>query len=270
MDQLEIFKNMTPEEANTYLEELNACEHDCSSCSSDCAGKTSKPAKKVIAMTGGKGGTGKSVVTVLLAKALIKKGLKAAILDADIAGSNIPQLLGMTEPVLGEVEVLAPAVSDSGIPVVSYALIAEDIKEPIIWPGLDLAKVAVYLFQDTQWGDLDVLLVDMPSGAGDIPLEYYTTMPFDNSLIVAIPGEAARLSQLRAANLAEMLMVPVMGVVENFADKDFKLAEIYNELPVVASMEYDPALRSAADEGRLGAFETETFDFLARAIAESL
>lgn len=270
MDQLEKFKNMSIEEANAYLEELNACSHDCSDCSADCSGKTEKPAKKVIALISGKGGTGKSVVSVLLARALINRGLKAAILDADISGSCVPHLLGMNGPVLGEADSLVPAVSESGIPIVSMALIAEDCTEPVIWPGLDMAKAAVYFMQDTQWGDLDVLLIDMPSGAGDIPLEYYTTMPLDNSLIVAIPGAAAKLPQLRAANLAEMLMVPAMGVVENFAEKGFALSEIYPNLPVVASMPYDPELRRAADEGRLGAFETEAFDFLARAIDESL
>lgn len=270
MDELQKFKNMTPEEANAYLEQLNACDHDCSSCSSDCADKKQKPAKKVIAITGGKGGTGKSVVTVMLAKALKDRGLKVSILDADIAGANIPQLLGMNEPVLGEAAELAPAVSGAGIGVISLALISEDMTEPIIWPGLDMAKAAVYFFQDAKWGEQDVILIDMPSGAGDIPLEYYTTMPLDNSILVTIPGEAARLPALRSLNLAEMLMVPVMGVVENFAADGFEFPQLHPGLPVLARMEYDPEIRRAADEGRLGALKTDYFDFLARAIEEAL
>ncbi|MGI5936549.1 MAG: P-loop NTPase [Oscillospiraceae bacterium] len=271
MDILENFKNMSEEEANAYLEEFYSCTHDCSACGAECASRTKKPAKKVIAVISGKGGTGKTVMTVLLATALKKRGLKAGILDADIVNSGIPHLLGMKEPVLGEMPSLVPIKSPGGIPVISMALISEDRKEPIIWSGIDTAKAAVYLFTEAQWEkDLDVLLVDMPTGAGDIPLEYYTTMPFDSSLCVAIPGEAAAMPVRRAVNLAEMLYVPVMGIVENFAVEDFSLSEVFSDIPVVASIPYDAALRKAADEGTLESYETDAFDFLARVIEESL
>mgnify|MGYP000978302710 CR=1 FL=1 len=279
MNILEKFKNMSEEEANAYLESFYSCSHNCSTCGypvcvnsrAASAPRTKKPAKKVIAVISGKGGTGKTVMTVLLAKALKKRGLKAGILDADIVNSGVPHLLGMKEPVLGDMPSLVPIKSPGGIPVISMALISEDPKEPIIWPGIDTAKAAVFLFTQSQWGEeLDVLLVDMPTGAGDIPLEYYTTMPFDCSLCVAIPGEAAAMPVRRAVNLAEMLYVPVMGIVENFAEKDFTLSEVFSDIPVVASVPYDAALRKAADEGTLESYETEAFDFLARAIGESL
>lgn len=269
MDELERIKNMSPEEQQAYLESLQACEHNCSSCTAECSSKVQKPAKTVLVVTGGKGGTGKSVVSVLLAKAFIKMGQKAAILDADIACPSIPALLGMTEPVLGDMPELAPVASKDGIPVVSMGIIVADPMEPVIWPGKDMAKLAVWLFKDTKWPeDLDVLVIDMPSGAGDIPLEYYTTMPLDMALAVAEPGELSNGSARRAVNLADMLRVPVMGIVENFAEEDMKLPSSCQSLPLAASLAYDPALRRAASAGELGSYETEAFDFLARAITE--
>ena len=269
MDELERIKNMSPEEQQRYLETLQACEHDCSTCQAECSSKVQKPAKLVLIVTGGKGGTGKSVVSVLLAKALRRQGAAAAILDADVACPTIPALLGMREPVLGDMPELVPVESDDGIPVVSMGIIAEDPNEPVIWPGKDMAKLAVWLFKDTRWPEgLDVLVVDMPSGAGDIPLEYYTTMPVDYAVAVAEPGEQSSGALRRAINLADMLRVPVMGVVENFAAEDMDIAKSCETLPVVAALPYDGAIRRASSEGTLGRYETDRFDYLARAVLE--
>ena len=269
MDELERIKNMTPEEQQQYLETLQACEHDCSTCQQECSSKVNKPAKVVLIVTGGKGGTGKSVVSVLLAKELKKQGLSAAILDADIACPTIPALLGMKEPVLGDMPELAPVKSPDGFDVVSMGIITEDPAEPVLWPGKDMAKLAVWLMKDTKWTPgLDVLIVDMPSGAGDIPLEYYTTMPLDYALAVAEPGEVGSGALRRAINLADMLRVPVMGIVENFAEEDMDIAKSCETIPVVASLPYDPALRRMASEGRLGQYETDALAYLARAVGE--
>ncbi len=269
MDELEKIKNMTPEEQQAYLEQLQACEHDCSTCSQECGAKVKKPAKVVIVITGGKGGTGKSVVSVLLAKALLKQGLSAAGLVAEVGCPDVPAVLGMKEPVLGDMPELAPVPGPAGFGVVSMGLISEDPMEPVLWPGKDMAKLAVWLLKDTNWTeDLDVLLIDMPSGAGDIPLEYYTTMPLDYALAVGEPGELSSGSLRRAINLADMLRVPVMGIVENFAQEDMNLPASCETIPVVASMRYDPALRRAASEGKLGDYETDSLDYLARAIGE--
>ncbi len=269
MDELERIKNMSPEEQQAYLEQLQACEHNCSTCQAECSSKVSKPAKVVLVVTGGKGGTGKSVVSVLLAKALQKQGASAAVLDADITGPSIPALLGMTDPVLGEMPELAPVTGASGIPVVSMGIIVEDPMEPVLWPGKDLAKLAVWLLKDTKWPEgLDVLIIDMPSGVGDVPLEYYTTMPLDYALAVAEPGELSSGALRRAINLADMLRVPVMGIVENFAEEDMEIAQSCKGIPVVASMPYDSELRRAACAGKLGEYETDRLDYLARAICE--
>ncbi len=269
MDELERIKNMTPEEQQAYLEQLQACEHDCSTCTQECSSRVKKPAKVVVVVTGGKGGTGKSVVTVLLAKAIKKQGASVAVLDADIACPSIPALLGMREPVLGDMPELAPVESGAGFGVVSMGIITEDPNEPVLWPGKDMAKLAVWLLKDTAWPEgLDVLLIDMPSGAGDIPLEYYTTMPLDYALAVAEPGELSSGALRRAVNLADMLRVPVMGVVENFAGEDMSLPKSCKTIPVVASLPYDGALRRAAGEGVLGGYETDRLDYLARAVCE--
>lgn len=269
MDELEKIKNMTPEEQQAYLETLQKCEHDCSTCTAECSSKVQKPAKVVLVVTGGKGGTGKSAVSVLLARAIQKQGATAAILDADITCPSIPAMLGMKEPVLGDMPELAPVTSPDGIPVVSMGIIVADPAEPVLWPGKDLAKLAVWLLKDTKWTEgLDVLVIDMPSGVGDVPLEYYTTMPLDYAIAVAEPGEVSSGALRRAVNLADMLRVPVMGVVENFAREDMEIADSCKTLPVLASLPYDAALAKAASEGKLGAYETDALDYLARAVLE--
>lgn len=269
MDELERIKNMSPEEQQEYLSNLQACEHNCSTCQAECSSKVQKPAKVVLVVTGGKGGTGKSVVSVLLAKAILKQGATAAILDADITGPTVPALLGMTDPVLGEMPELEPVESGSGIPVVSMGIIVEDPMEPVIWPGKDLAKLAVWLLKDTSWPkDLDVLIIDMPSGVGDVPLEYYTTMPLDYAVAVAEPGEQSSGALRRAINLCDMLRVPVMGLVENFAEEDMSVAKSCETIPVMASLPYDGAIRRASSAGTLGDYETDKLDFMARAILE--
>ena len=269
MDELERIKNMSPEEQQEYLETLQACEHNCATCEQECSSKVTKPAKVVLVVTGGKGGTGKSAVSVLLARAIMRQGASAAILDADITGPSIPAMLGMREPVLGDMPELQPVESPDGIPVVSMGIIVEDPLEPVLWPGKDLAKLAVWLLKDTKWPQgLDVLIIDMPSGVGDVPLEYYTTMPLDYALAVAEPGELSSGALRRAINLADMLRVPVMGIVENFAEEDMSIAASCETVPVVASIPYDGALRRAASAGTLGAYETDRLDYLARAILE--
>ena len=269
MDELERIKQMSPEEQQAYLENLQACEHNCSTCSAECSSKVNKPAKVVLIVTGGKGGTGKSTVSVLLARAIQKLGAKAAVLDADITCPSIPALLGMKDPTLGDMPELAPVESEDGIGVVSMGIIVEDPNEPVIYPGKDLAKLAVWLLKDTKWPkDLDVLIIDMPSGVGDIPLEYYTTMPLDYAVAVAEPGEQSSGALRRAVNLADMLRVPVLGVIENFAEEDMQIAESCRTLPLLASMAYSPELRRAASAGKLGSYETDRLDYLARALLE--
>ena len=269
MDELERIKNMTPEEQQAYLERLQACEHDCSSCQAECGARVQKPARLVLVVTGGKGGTGKSTVSVLLARAIRRQGGSAAILDADIACPGIPALLGMRDPVLGDMPELRPVESADGLGVVSMGLISEDPADPVLWPGKDMAKLAVWLFKDTRWPEgLDVLIVDMPSGAGDIPLEYYTTMPLDCAVAVAEPGEQGGAALRRAVNLADMLRVPVLGLVENFAGDGLGTAECCAGLPVLATLPEDPALRRACSAGALYGYETDRLDYLARALLE--
>jgi len=265
MDEQEQVKKMTKQEQQACLN----CEHDCSACAQGCTSKVKRPADTVIAVTGGKGGTGKSVVTVLFAKALMKRGLTVAILDADIACPSIPALLGMKEPVLGDMPVLTPVAGPGGISVVSMGIISDEPLEPVLWTGKYMAQVAAWLMRDTKWPEgLDVLLIDMPSGAGDIPLAYYTAMPLDYALAVVEPGELSSGAARRAVSLAEKLCVPVMGIVENFAEEDMNLPESCKGIPVVATISYNGALRRAACGGKLGGYETECLDDLARVINE--
>lgn len=269
--------NMSEEEAMRYLEELNACDHDCSHCSANCSGSdnsnlTPKLAKHIIAVYSGKGGVGTSAVTVQLASAFVKLGLKTAILDANLAGSSIAHMLGVTETAGNDGEKIFPLVS-SGIEFVSMASISPEPEEPIIYPSDQLASMAGFFYIGTNWNsELDIMLVDMPSGSSDIVLDFFTTIPFDGAVIVTEPGRLAVTSVRRAMNLCSMLMIPVIGLVENFSTdpQQQHITELYGDTPLLAAVPRSEHIFAAASEGSLATVDTSLFDGLAAAIAENI
>lgn len=203
------------------------CTHDCGSCGSSCGERTqpqmindnNKGVKKVIAVMSGKGGVGKSLVTSMLAVAAQKKGLKTAILDADITGPSIPKSFGIHEKASCNEEgtVIYPAVTKSGIKVMSLNLLMEKETDPVIWRGPVIANAVKEFWSNVAWGDTDVMFVDCPPGTGDVPLTIFQSLPVNGIVIVTSPQELVAMIVEKAVNMAKMMDIPVMGIVENMS-----------------------------------------------------
>ena len=226
--------------------------------------------KKVIGVVSGKGGVGKSFVTSSLASAMKKAGYKVGILDADITGPSIPKMFGVHGQVYGTDDGMVPMVAEDGTKIISINLLLDDEEAPVIWRGQVIAGVVKQFWNETVWGDIDYLFVDMPPGTGDVPLTVFQSLPVDGIVVVTSPQELVQMIVKKAYNMAEMMHIPVLGVVENFSylkcpdcGKEIKVFgeshvdEVATELniPVLGKMPIDPAYAKVADEGRF--FEME-------------
>jgi len=226
--------------------------------------------KKVIGVVSGKGGVGKSFVTSSLASAMNKAGYKVGIMDADITGPSIPKMFGVHGQVYGIEEGMVPMEAADGTKIMSINLLLEDEEAPVIWRGPVVAGVVKQFWNETFWGEIDYLFVDMPPGTGDVPLTVFQSLPVDGIVIVTSPQELVQMIVKKAYNMAEMMNVPVLGVVENFSylkcpdcGKEIKVFgeshvdEVAAELgiKVFGKMPIDPAYAQSADEGRF--FEME-------------
>ena len=204
------------------------CNHDCGSCGQDCAERTKESflaqanpgshIKKVIGVVSGKGGVGKSLVTSILASAMKRKGKETGILDADITGPSIPMMFGVDgQEIIGTDNGFYPALSRGGIEVMSVNLVLDDPSAPVIWRGPIIAGTVKQFWTDIVWGDLDVLFVDMPPGTGDVPLTVFQSLPVDGIIVVTSPQELVSMIVGKAVKMAEMMNIPVLGLVENMA-----------------------------------------------------
>ena len=252
-----------------------SCSGNCSNCGSDCASRQPEsllaPAnahsnvKKVIAVVSGKGGVGKSTVTSLLAVAMHKLGYKTAILDADITGPSIPQAFGLHSSAAGSDEGIFPVETEEGIKVMSINLLLDHETDPVVWRGPVVAGAVKQFWTDVIWGDLDYLFVDMPPGTGDVPLTVFQSLPVDGVVIVSSPQDLVRMIVMKAYKMAQMMSVPVLGIVENYSylvcpDCGKKLSifgeshidEIAAEIgvPVLGKMPIHPEFAELVDEGR--------------------
>jgi len=206
---------------------MSECTHDCSSCSQNCPSKDKKslllPANKlsrvkhVIGVVSGKGGVGKSLVTSMLAVLFARKGYKVGILDADVTGPSIPKAFGMRDSeVFGDDNGMLPPATETGIQIMSVNLLLGDETRPVVWRGSIISNTVQQFWQETIW-DVDVLLVDCPPGTGDVPLTVFQTMPLDGIVIVSSPQELVSMIVSKAANMANMMNIPVFGLVENMS-----------------------------------------------------
>ena len=226
--------------------------------------------KNVIGVVSGKGGVGKSFVTSSLASAMKKAGYKVGILDADITGPSIPKMFGVHGQVYGTDDGMVPMVAEDGTKIISINLLLDDEEAPVIWRGPVIAGVVKQFWNETVWGDIDYLFVDMPPGTGDVPLTVFQSLPVDGIVVVTSPQELVQMIVKKAYNMAEMMHIPVLGVVENFSylkcpdcGKEIKVFgeshvdEVALELniPVLGKMPIDPEYAKVADEGRF--FEME-------------
>ncbi|MBQ0101377.1 MAG: Mrp/NBP35 family ATP-binding protein [Firmicutes bacterium] len=214
------------------------CSHDCSHCSSNCASKksliepcnASSHIKKVIGVVSGKGGVGKSLVTSLLAVEMNRKKYSTAILDADITGPSIPKIFGVKGPVTGDEKGITPALSENGIKIMSLNLLLDDEKTPVVWRGPVIAGTVKQFWTDVWWDDVDYMFVDMPPGTGDVPLTVFQSIPLDGIVIVTSPQELVSMIVSKAVNMAKLMNIPVIGLVENMSY--LKCPDCGKEIPV--------------------------------------
>lgn len=220
--------------------------------------------KKVIGVVSGKGGVGKSFVTAALAAQMRKQGMEVGILDADITGPSIPKMFGVHGPAVGNDLGLYPIEAQDGTKIMSINLLMDDEESPVVWRGPVIAGTVKQFWSDVIWGDLDYLFVDMPPGTGDVPLTVFQSLPVDGIIIVTSPQELVQMIVKKAYNMAGMMNIPVLGVVENYSylkcpdcGKEIALFgeshidEAAGELglPVLGKLPLDPAYAQAADDG---------------------
>ena len=268
------------------------CSGSCSSCSSDCESRkgpqilrnaNNGKVKKVIAVVSGKGGVGKSLVTSMLAVKANKEGKKAAILDADITGPSIPKSFGLTERVTCNEDgtVMYPETSKNGIKVMSLNLLMEKETDPVIWRGPVIASAVKQFWEDVDWEDIDCMFIDCPPGTGDVPLTVFQTLPVDGIVVVTSPQDLVSMIVEKAVNMAKMMDIPVLGIVENMSY--FKCPDcgnihyIYGKsnidetarelgIKTVAKMPIDPEVAKHIDAGRAEELDTAALDGVFEAI----
>ena len=206
---------------------MSECNHNCSSCSANCSERTAesflKPlregasVKKVIGVVSGKGGVGKSLVTCLMASEIQRRGFNAAVLDADITGPSVPKSFGVHEHCLGTDEYLIPVHTHTGVQLMSINLILQNETEPVVWRGPVIAGAVTQFWTDVMWQDVDYMFVDMPPGTGDVPLTVFQSLPIDGIVIVTSPQDLVGMIVEKAMNMASLMNVPVLGLVENMS-----------------------------------------------------
>ena len=253
---------------------MGECTHDCSSCSEKCEKRDfhvdlhkGSSVKKVIGIVSGKGGVGKSLVTSLLASKVCKDGFKTAILDADITGPSIPESFGMGDEratALENEDALNPVVTDSGIQLMSMNFLLQNETDPVIWRGPVIAGAVKQFWTDVIWHDVDFMFVDMPPGTGDVPLTVFQSLPIDGIIVVSSPQQLVRVIVEKAVNMANMMNIPVLGLVENMSyvkcpdcGKEItvfgksnidEIAKSFN-IPVLARLPMEESTSRAVDAG---------------------
>ncbi len=262
------------------------CTHDCSTCGANCPSKSAPESlyeapnplsnvKHVIGIVSGKGGVGKSLVTSMMAVNFAREGYKVGILDADITGPSIPKIFGLKADVEGDEHGLIPPRTTTGIEVMSVNLLLDDEKKPVVWRGPVIAGTVKQFWTDVIWRDIDFLFVDCPPGTGDVPLTVFQSLPLSGIVIVSSPQELVSMIVAKAANMAKMMNIPVLGVVENMSGfkcpdcgKEYKIfgeshiEEVTTEmgLDLLAKIPMDPKLAALCDRGMLELMENNYFD----------
>ena len=264
---------------------MSDCSHNCSTSGESCSERTAPQSLlkehnphahigKVFGIVSGKGGVGKSMVTSQLAVTMRRRGYSVGILDADVTGPSIPKAFGIHEQALGNEDGLCPVASKGGIEVMSTNLLLPNETDPVIWRGPVISGVVQQFWTDVLW-NCDYLFVDMPPGTGDVSLSVFQSIPLDGIIIVASPQELVSMVVEKAVKMAEMMEVPILGLVENMSyvqcpdcgkkihmfgeGKTAEAAKRHN-LPVLAEMPIDPALAALVDAGDIESFQGSWLD----------
>lgn len=274
---------------------MSECTHDCSSCGENCPSRQN-PAdfreqphalshvKKVIGIVSGKGGVGKSLVTSMLAVLLHRRNYTTAIMDADLTGPSIPKAFGLHQKAVGNETAIYPVRSKTGIDIISVNLLLENERDPVIWRGPVIAGMVKQFWTDVVWENVDFLFVDMPPGTGDVPLTVFQTMPVDGIIVVTSPQELVSLIVEKAVRMANMMNIPILGLVENmsyikcpdcgkeiplFGGDTGHIAQEYG-IPLLARLPIDPALSKAVDNGSVESFEGDWMDYAGNTVEQLL
>lgn len=271
-----------------------ACTHNCETCGQDCGQRTAprsmvekanpgRDVKKVIGVVSGKGGVGKSLVSAMLAVAMERKGYHAGILDGDITGPSIPKMFGVQEKARGNGQGILPVKTKSGVDIMSINLLLENESDPVVWRGPVIATTVKQFWTDVVWGEVDYLFVDMPPGTGDVPLTVFQSLPIDGIVVVTSPQDLVSMIVGKAVKMAQLMDVPVIGVVENMSYiqcpdcgkkimiyGESKTAKVAAEqgLPLLAQMPIAPQLAALCDAGTIQDFQGDWLDRAAQAIED--
>ena len=267
------------------------CTHDCSSCSANCSSKKKSliepcnkysNVKRVIGVVSGKGGVGKSLVTSMLSVLTNRKGYNTAILDADLTGPSIPKIFGVKPGVDGTDDGIIPPITKNGIELMSINLLLNEETAPVVWRGPVIANTVKQFWTDVIWDDVDYMYVDMPPGTGDVPLTVFQSLPIAGIIIVTSPQELVSMIVEKAVNMAALMNVPVLGLVENMSYLSCpdcgKKIEVFGKshieevakahnLDVLARIPIDPEIAALCDAGEL---EKMDKDYLNSAVATIL
>ena len=270
---------------------MSECTHDCSTCSQNCSERQAESlqkslregasVKKVIAVVSGKGGVGKSLVTCLMASEMQRRGYNCAVLDADITGPSVPRSFGVHEHCFGTEEYLLPVRTHTGLQIMSINLILEQETEPVVWRGPVIAGAVPQFWTDVLWQDVDFMFVDMPPGTGDVPLTVFQSLPIDGIVIVTSPQDLVGMIVEKAVNMADLLHVPVIGLVENMSyfkcpdcgkehaifgeSKVEALSKRFN-IPNAIRLPIDPVISTMVDAGEVESISGELVSPLVDAI----
>ena len=264
---------------------MSECTHDCSTCGAACSSREprdmhEKPHAlskigKVIAVVSGKGGVGKSLVTALTAVSVRRTEHTVGILDADITGPSIPKMFGIKTRAEADDQGIYPVRSKLGTDIMSVNLLLENPSDPVIWRGPVIAGAVKQFWTDVHWGELDLMIVDMPPGTGDVPLTVFQSLPVDGIVVVTSPQELVEMIVSKSVKMAEMMKKPILGLVENMsyvtcpdcnrkielfgASKADAMARRFN-IPAVVRLPVNPSYAASVDAGAAELVEIPEFD----------
>ena len=261
-----------------------SCNHDCSSCGENCSSRDPKSflkaphelsrIGKVIAVVSGKGGVGKSMTSALLACASQARGYNTAIMDADITGPSIPKMFGIHQRAMGSEAGILPVLTNRGMQVMSMNVLLNSEDEPVVWRGALISGTVLQFWTDVIWADVDYMFIDMPPGTGDVPLTIFQSIPLDGIIIVTTPQDLVGMIVKKAVNMASLMNVPILGIVENmsyvtcpdcgrrievFGESKADVIAVEHDIKNVVKVPVDHALTVAADSGKLEEFQNNYY-----------
>ncbi len=279
--------------AENEKQQSEECTHDCSTCSANCSSRSSGIQKEplnpqstvrhVIGVVSGKGGVGKSIVTSMMSVLMRRRDYGVAVLDADITGPSIPKSFGAKGDIISDGNGLIPLTTKTGIQMISVNLLLEDETRPVVWRGPVIAGTVKQFWTDVIWNDVDYMFVDMPPGTGDVPLTVFQSLPLDGIIIVTTPQELVSMIVKKAINMANLMNIPVIGLVENMSyvkcpdcGKELhvfgesRAEEVCAEygIKLLGRVPLDPNLASLCDKGIIELMENDYLDAAAAAVSD--